>query len=114
MKLGATRAIGVDIDRQAIEAAQFNAQQNSTAIEFSTTDRPLVAIADITMANILANPLKMLAPLLASHTRSGGALVLAGILDPQAEEIIEIYAPWFALEIWKSEEGWACLAGVRH
>ena len=114
MKLGAARAIGVDIDRQAIEAAQFNAQQNSVTIEFSTTDHPLAAIADITMANILANPLKMLAPLLASHTRSGGALVLAGILDPQADEIIEIYVPWFALEVWKSDEGWSCLAGVRH
>ena len=113
MKLGAARAIGVDIDQQAIDAAQFNANQNSVAIEFSTTDHPLIALADITVANILANPLKMLAPLLASHTRAEGSLVLAGILDHQAEEIIGIYRPWFHLALWKSEEGWSCISGMR-
>lgn len=113
MKLGAARAIGVDIDQQAIDAAQFNANQNSVAIEFSTTERPLIALADITVANILANPLKMLAPLLASHTRTDGSLVLAGILDHQADEIIEIYRPWFHLAVWKSDEGWSCIAGTR-
>ena len=113
MKLGAARAIGVDIDQQAIDAAQFNANQNSVAIEFSTTDRPLIALAEITVANILANPLKMLAPLLASHTRAEGSLVLAGILDHQAEEIIGIYRPWFHLAVWKSEEGWSCISGMR-
>ena len=114
MKLGAAHAIGVDIDRQAIDAARYNARQNAVAIEFSTTDKILDAVADITVANILANPLKMLAPLLAAHTREGGSLVLAGILDAQAEEIIAIYLPWFELAVWKSEEGWACIAGARH
>ena len=114
MKLGAAHAIGVDIDRQAIDAARYNARQNAVAIEFSTTDKILDAVADITVANILANPLKMLAPLLAAHTRAGGSLVLAGILDAQAEEIIAIYLPWFELAVWKSEEGWACIAGARH
>ncbi len=113
MKLGAARAMGVDIDPQAVEAARFNAAQNSAAIEFATTDLPLVALADITLANILANPLKVLAPLLASHTVAGGSLVLAGILDAQADEMIEIYAPWFELSVWKNDEGWACLAGRR-
>lgn len=114
MKLGAAKAIGVDIDRQAVEAARFNAQQNAVTIEFSTTEQTLDAVADITVANILANPLKVLAPLLASHTRAGGALVLAGILDHQAEEIIAIYRPWFDMSVWKSDEGWSCMAGIRH
>ena len=114
MKLGAASAIGVDIDPQAVDAARYNARQNAVAIEFSTTDNALDAVADITVANILANPLKVLAPLLASHTRAGGSLVLAGILDHQAEDVIGIYRPWFELAVWKSEEGWSCIAGNRH
>ncbi|MEO8101415.1 MAG: 50S ribosomal protein L11 methyltransferase [Betaproteobacteria bacterium] len=113
LKLGAAIAIGVDIDRQAIDAARFNAKQNAVDIEFSTSDHALDFVAGITVANILANPLKVLAPLLASHTRAGGSLVLAGILDHQAQDIIAIYQPWFELSVWKSEEGWSCLAGGR-
>jgi ribosomal protein L11 methyltransferase len=113
MKLGAASAIGVDIDAQAVDAARYNARQNAVAIDFSTTDNPLQAVADITVANILANPLKVLAPLLASHTRAGGSLVLAGILDHQADEIIGIYHRWFELAVWKSDEGWSCMAGTR-
>jgi ribosomal protein L11 methyltransferase len=114
MKLGSAHAIGVDIDPQAVEAARENARQNAVPVDFSTTECTLDALADITVANILANPLKVLAPLLASHTRGGGSLVLAGILDHQAEDIIEIYRQWFALSVWKSEEGWSCIAGARH
>lgn len=113
MKLGAGSALGVDIDLQAIEAARYNAGQNAVAITFAGTDQPLAAVADITVANILANPLKVLAPLLASHTRTGGLLVLAGILDQQADEIISIYREWFHLSVWKREEGWSCIAGER-
>lgn len=113
MKLGAASAIGVDIDPQAVEAARHNAAQNGVAIRFANTDVPLMAVVDITVANILANPLKVLAPLLASHTRAGGRLVLAGILDHQAEEIIAIYRDWFSLAVWRRDEGWSCIAGVR-
>ena len=113
MKLGADLAVGVDIDQQAIEAARYNAQQNSVDIAFATTDQRLDFVADITVANILANPLKVLAPLLASHTKVGGRLALAGILDHQAEEIIAIYQPWFDLAVWRQDEGWSCIAGLR-
>lgn len=113
MKLGAASAIGVDIDAQAVEAARYNADQNHVAIAISTTDQTLDAIADITVANILANPLRVLAPLLASHTRVGGRLVLAGILDQQADEIIAIYRDWFDMSVWKRDEGWSCIAGTR-
>ena len=114
MKLGAASAIGVDIDLLAVEAARLNARQNAVVIEFSTADVALDAVVDITLANILANPLKAMAPLLASHSRLGGSLVLAGILDHQADDIIRIYRPWFELSVWKSEEGWSCIHGVRH
>lgn len=113
MKLGAVSAIGVDIDAHAVDAARYNAKQNHVNIAFSTTDQTLDAVADITVANILANPLKVLAPLLASHTRTGGRLVLAGILDHQAEEIIAIYSDWFTMSVWKRDEGWSCIAGTR-
>ena len=112
-KFGAATTVGVDIDSQAIEAARYNATQNGVEIAFSTTDVALDFVADITVANILANPLKVLAPLLASHTISGGQLALAGILDHQADDIIAIYQPWFDLQVWCSAEGWSCIAGQR-
>jgi ribosomal protein L11 methyltransferase len=112
-KLGAGETVGVDIDPQAIDAARYNAHQNGVDIAFSTTDTTLDFVADITVANILANPLKVLAPLLASHTHPGGLLALAGILDEQAEEIIDIYAPYFALSVWRQSEGWSLIAGTR-
>jgi ribosomal protein L11 methyltransferase len=112
--LGSGETMGVDIDAAAIEAARYNATQNKVDIAFATTDNTLNFVADITVANILANPLKVLAPLLASHTKPNGKLVLAGILDEQAEDIIAIYAPWFRLAVWKRDEGWSAIAGTQH
>ena len=114
MKLGARKAYGVDIDNIAVEAARWNAAQNNVTVQFAGVETALNVVADILVANILANPLRVLAPLLAAHTKPGGALVLAGILDPQADEIISIYREWFDLAVWKSEEGWACIAGRRN
>lgn len=114
MKLGAGKAYGVDIDNLAVEAARYNAAQNNVSVQFADGETPLNVVVDILLANILANPLRVLAPLLAAHTKPGGALVLAGILDPQADEIIGIYREWFDLAVWKSEEGWACIAGRRN
>ncbi len=105
MKLGAGKAYGVDIDNLAVEAARYNAAQNNVSVQFADVETPLNVVVDILVANILANPLRVLAPLLAAHTKPGGALVLAGILDPQADEIIGIYREWFDLAVWKSEEG---------
>ncbi len=112
-KFGTATTVGVDIDPQAIETARYNTTQNQVEIAFSTTDLTLHFVADITVANILANPLKVLAPLLASHTHQGGQLALAGILDHQADDIIAIYQPWFDLNVWRSAEGWSCIAGIR-
>jgi ribosomal protein L11 methyltransferase len=73
----------------------------------------LPAAADITIANILANPLRMLAPLLASHTRPGGRLALSGILRAQANDVMQAYAPFFDLAQAAAEAEWVCLAGTR-
>ena len=114
MKLGAGKAYGVDIDSVAVETARYNAAQNDVSVQFADVESSLDVVVDILVANILANPLRVLAPLLAAHTKAGGALVLAGILNSQAEEIIGIYREWFDLTVWKSEEGWACIAGQRN
>ena len=113
MKLGATAAMGVDIDASAIAAAHENAKQNHVALALASTQHRLQYIADITLANILANPLKMLAPLLASHTKQGGKLVLAGILDAQTGDIIDIYKPYFQMQVWRQSEGWSAIHGIR-
>ena len=113
IKLGAGNAMGVDIDIAAVDAARANAIQNNVLITFDTTDSRLNYVADITVANILANPLKVLAPLLAGHTKQGGKLVLAGILDEQADDIIEIYRPYFAMQVWQQSEGWSAIHGIR-
>jgi len=114
MKLGAANAVGVDIDPAAVEAARYNAAQNQVELTCASVEQAVDTVADVTLANILANPLKVLAPLLAARTRAGGRLVLAGLLDEQAEDLIAIYAPYFALQVWQRAEGWTCLAGTRH
>ena len=113
MKLGAASAFGVDIDPAAVAAAEFNAAQNGVVVKFTDAQSPISVVADILVANILANPLRVLAPLLAAHTKPGGSIVLAGILDAQALELMDIYRQWFEITVWKREEGWSCLAGRR-
>ncbi len=113
LKLGAARAVGVDIDPLALEAARYNASANAVGLEVRGADAALDLQADVTVANILANPLRMLAPLLATHTRPGGRLALSGILAPQAGEVAAAYAPFFDMAPAGAEGGWTCLAGTR-
>lgn len=113
LKLGARRAVGVDIDAESVAAACANARRNGVAAEFLDGDAPLPMSADVVVANILANPLKILAPLLASHCARGGRLALSGILPSQASEVEACYAPWIAFEPRIESEGWVCLSGAR-
>jgi ribosomal protein L11 methyltransferase len=110
-KLGAREIAGVDIDPQAIVAAQANADTNGVQGQFAESTAPLAGEYDLVVANILSNPLRVLAPAICSHVRSGGQLALSGILVEQAEEIIGIYAQWLPLTIADSREGWVCLTG---
>ena len=113
LKLGAASVRGVDIDPQALLAAERNALQNQVASRFvaapSAGDEP----AHRVVANILANPLIVLAPLLARLTMTEGRIALSGILLEQADAVRSAYAPWFALDDVESEEGWALVSGVR-
>lgn len=112
-RLGAAHVIGVDIDPAAVASARDNAVRNGITAEFSDAAEPLDLEADLLVANILANPLKMLAPALAAHTASGGRLALAGVLVPQQAEVEAAYAAWFDFEPGVEDEGWICLSARR-
>jgi ribosomal protein L11 methyltransferase len=112
LKLGAGAAHGVDIDEQARVAARHNAVQNQVALQVSDGGQ-LAITARIVMANILARPLIVLAPLLAALTEGGGALALSGILADQAQEVRAAYRPWFEVAVTERQEEWVLLAGVR-
>ena len=102
---GATDLDAVDLDPAAGEATRLNAEANGVALAAGLPDAARGAY-DIVLANILATPLKVLAPLLCAHVKPGGALVLAGILERQADELKQAYAPHAVLEVSDSEEGW--------
>ncbi len=116
LKLGAAQATAYDIDPQAIQATRDNAIANGVSDVLRTIE-PQDAVtpfpADLVLANILARPLIELAPLLASSTRPDGWIVLAGLLDRQADEVRAAYQPWFDFEPDVSREGWTRLAGRR-
>lgn len=113
LKLGAARAVGVDIDPQAVTSSAQNAEQNRVAAEFFLPGEAPKFLADIVVANILTNPLKVLAPLLAGAVRDGGRIVLSGILAEQAEDVRQTYAAWFDMEAAVLDEGWARLVGTK-
>jgi len=104
-KFGATDIDAVDIDEAAVESTRLNAQANHVQLEAGLPDAASGRY-QVVLANILATPLKVLAPLLCQHVAEGGALVLAGILERQAQELQEAYAPYLALSVSDSEDGW--------
>jgi ribosomal protein L11 methyltransferase len=98
-------------------AARSNAEINNTSIRFVLPNEGAVELAaetkyDIVMANILANPLQVLAPALVNKMKVGGKIVLSGVLARQAEEVIATYSQWLKLSVWKESEGWVCLHGT--
>jgi ribosomal protein L11 methyltransferase len=113
LKLGARPAVGVDVDPAAVAAARDNAARNEVAARFVGSDAALALSVDLVVANILANPLIVLAPVLAAHCRPGGRIALAGILAPQADAVAAAYAQWFAMAHFAADDGWVCLEGVR-
>ncbi len=115
LKLGAGHAVGIDIDQRAVAASRDNAVRNQidqTKAEFYTTHLT-PAWADVVVANILANPLIMLAPLLMGATCKNGRIVLSGILKEQAEEVERTYQQWFEMRIAGEQGGWVLLTGTR-
>lgn len=112
-RLGAGRVAGVDIDPQAVESARANAANNGVEARFEDSAQALAGEYDVVVANILSNPLRVLAPAICAHVRSGGRLALSGILREQAEEIIAIYAQWLPMTVADVREDWVCLTGVK-
>ncbi|MCW5600769.1 50S ribosomal protein L11 methyltransferase [Nitrosomonas sp.] len=123
LKLGAGFVMGVDIDDHAIIASRDNAILNRgdpKKIAFSTHLDTLLAAnpavnkpVDKVVANILANPLIMLAPILMNTLRQGGAIALSGVLEAQANEVIHAYRQNIKMEIADNKEGWVLLTGVK-
>lgn len=114
-KLGATQVKGTDIDPQAIIASQDNAQRNQVEIEFALVKHFKAEKADCLLANILAGPLKELAAEFSRLVKPGGQLVLSGLLDTQADELIVHYRQFgFELNTRQTQEEWALLAGLKH
>ena len=110
---GATGIDAVDIDPAAVESTRANAAANGVTID--RVGLPDLAGGEypVVLANILAAPLKLLAPLLSAHVAPGGSLVLAGLLERQIEDLQAAYAPWLALEVADREEGWILLSARR-
>ncbi len=113
VRLGAREVHGVDLDPQALSAATANAAANHAALRCSTPDGLVEGQYDLVLANILANPLIVLAPLLSARCRRGGRIALSGILAGQAEEVIGAYAPAFDLRVAGEDEGWILVEGAR-
>jgi len=115
-RLGAGDAVGTDIDPQAMVASRANAERNGVAATFALPEELAPRAArrfDVVVANILANPLVLLAPALAAHTRPGGRIVLSGVLERQAPVVTGAYAPWFNVGEWERDGGWVALVGER-
>ena len=117
-KLGAGAVVGVDIDPQALEVAKVNSSANG--IDASYTDShglsQRATTFDVVLANILSNPLKLLAPVLVARVAPRGSLVLSGILERQVEAVIATYLRTdteLRLGVWRREDGWVCLVGRR-
>ena len=104
-KFGADPIVAVDIDPAAVESTALNADANGVALHTGLPD-VVGGHFDVVLANILATPLKVLAPLLCERVKAGGHLVLAGILARQEDELREAYAPWVQLRVSDEEDGW--------
>jgi ribosomal protein L11 methyltransferase len=114
-RMGAQAIDAVDIDPAAVQSTRDNATANGVALRSGLPDLvdPPQAGYGLVLANILATPLKLLAPLLAGHLAPGAHLVLSGLLERQADEIAAAYAPWLVLQVADREDGWILMTGRR-
>ncbi|HEY4298861.1 MAG TPA: 50S ribosomal protein L11 methyltransferase [Paraburkholderia sp.] len=112
-KCGANPVIGIDIDPQAVESARHNSERNRADVTYGLPDDCPEGAFDIVVANILSNPLKLMASMLSSRVKPGGRIALSGVLARQAEDVARAYERWIDIAVWKEHEGWVCLAGTR-
>jgi ribosomal protein L11 methyltransferase len=119
-KLGAARVVGVDIDPAALRAAHENSRRNDVRADY-TAPGLLSSVSpsgrfDIVIANIVANPLVLLAPVLVGHLAEQGSIVLAGVLARQSDALVDAYRAADArlhLSVWGRDGDWVCLTGCR-
>jgi ribosomal protein L11 methyltransferase len=104
-KFGALDIDAVDIDEAAVGTTRANAEANHVRLQAGLPDKAVGAYQTV-LANILATPLRVLAPLLCAHVEKGGNLVLAGILERQADELKAAYAPYCQLQVQQAQDGW--------
>ncbi|MCF8147446.1 MAG: 50S ribosomal protein L11 methyltransferase [Sulfuritalea sp.] len=107
-KFGSTDVVAVDIDVAAVQSAQLNAQANAVQLAVGLPEQAQ-GLFGVVFANILATPLKVLAPLLCAHVAPGGQLILAGILERQTQELMDAYAPYCTLQVSDTQEGWVLM-----
>lgn len=112
-KLGAGDVLGIDIDEKAVEAARDNAARNEATLRLQHSAVPLGDTFDIVVANILTNPLCVLAPAIAARVAPGGRVALSGVLETQAAQVIEAWSPLIALQVGATLDGWIRLEGRR-
>ena len=112
-KLGAAQVDAVDVDAEAVQTAAANARTNDVTVRVAAPDALAPALYDLVVSNILAQPLILLAPLLASRTSAGGRIALSGILENQAAEVTDAYAAFFDAPSARIEDGWALIEGMR-
>ncbi|WP_175687028.1 50S ribosomal protein L11 methyltransferase [Burkholderia anthina] len=112
-KCGANPVVGIDIDPQAVESARQNSERNRAEVTYGLPDACPAGEFDIVVANILSNPLKLMASMLASKVKPGGRIALSGVLARQADEVAAVYARYVDISVWREHEGWVCLAGTR-
>jgi ribosomal protein L11 methyltransferase len=112
-KCGANPVYGIDIDPQAVESARHNSERNRADVTYGLPEDCPAGEFDIVVANILSNPLKLMASMLSSKVKAGGRLALSGILARQAEEVARVYQQWIDIAVWREHEGWVCLTGTR-
>jgi ribosomal protein L11 methyltransferase len=110
-KYGATHIDAVDIDEAAVTSTVLNAQANGVSLTAGLPEQAQ-GLYQTVLANILATPLKVLAPLLCAHVAPGGSLVLAGILERQADELKAAYAPWVQLDVADADDGWILMTAT--
>ncbi|MCC6197698.1 MAG: 50S ribosomal protein L11 methyltransferase, partial [Burkholderiales bacterium] len=109
-RLGASRVTGVDVDPQALGASAANAQANAVAAAFVSPEELPPGRFDVVVANILANPLVLLAPVLCARVAPHGRIALSGVLAEQADAVAAAYAPWFTLAATEASDGWVLLS----
>lgn len=115
LKLGAERVVGIDIDPQALQASQANADRNAVGnkIELYLPEHQPQLSADVVVANILSGPLRELQTVITDYCKSGGQLALSGLLSHQAQDLAELYAADFFMQPNEIDGEWARVSGIK-